>query len=208
MTERLFKVLIIGDATVGKTSFVQRYVNDSYRREYKTTIGVDFALKVIQVSDNETVRLQLWDIAGQERFSSMTRVYYKDAAACVIMFDITAKKTFQNITKWKRDLDSKVSLSDGRPVPCLLIANKSDLPERPVSEDEIEQLAKDSDFIGWTEMSVKEGTNVQEAMKFLVDEILAANSMNANSVDDHKEAGGHIKVKNDKEKVEGRNCTC
>ncbi|XP_070557544.1 ras-related protein Rab-7L1-like [Ptychodera flava] len=208
MTERLFKVLIIGDATVGKTSFVQRYVNDSYRREYKTTIGVDFALKVIQISDSETVRLQLWDIAGQERFSSMTRVYYKDAAACVIMFDITGKKTFQNITKWKRDLDSKVSLPDGQPVPCLLIANKSDLPDRPVSEDEIEQLAKDSDFIGWTEMSVKDGTNVQEAMKFLLDEILASNRMNANSLDERGETGGHIKVKNDQDKIEVKSCSC
>ena len=63
--ERLFKILIIGDPTVGKTSFVQRYVNDTFRRDYKGTIGVDFALKVVTWSDTETIKLQLWDIAGK-----------------------------------------------------------------------------------------------------------------------------------------------
>lgn len=64
MTERLFKVIIIGDPTVGKTSFVQRYVQDSFRRDYKGTVGVDFALKILKWSDSETIKLQLWDIAG------------------------------------------------------------------------------------------------------------------------------------------------
>lgn len=64
MSERLFKVIIIGDPTVGKTSFVQRYVQDSFRRDYKGTVGVDFALKILKWSDSETIKLQLWDIAG------------------------------------------------------------------------------------------------------------------------------------------------
>ncbi|XP_006825119.2 ras-related protein Rab-7L1-like [Saccoglossus kowalevskii] len=138
----------------------------------------------------------------------MTRVYYKDASACVIMFDITAKKTFQNILKWKKDLDTKVSLPDGQLVPCLLVANKSDLPDRPVSEDEIEQLAKDNDFIGWTEMSVKEGANVNDAMKFLLDEILAAHSINANNTTDDRRDGGHITVKNDRDTINNKSCGC
>lgn len=64
MPEKLFKVIIIGDPTVGKTAFVKRYVQNSYSREYKGTVGVDFALKIIKVSDTETIKLQLWDIAG------------------------------------------------------------------------------------------------------------------------------------------------
>ena len=63
-------------------------------------------------------------MTGQERFTSMTRVYYKDAHACVIMFDLTQRSTFQNAVNWKKDLDSKCSLTDGTPVPCLLLANK------------------------------------------------------------------------------------
>ncbi|XP_005428179.1 ras-related protein Rab-7L1 [Geospiza fortis] len=85
---------------------------------------VDFALKVVQWSESETVRLQLWDIAGQERFTSMTRLYYREASACVIMFDVTNSSTFSNSQKWKQDLDSKLVLPDGSPVPCLLLANK------------------------------------------------------------------------------------
>uniref|UniRef100_A0A3Q3AIQ1 RAB7, member RAS onco family-like 1 n=1 Tax=Gallus gallus TaxID=9031 RepID=A0A3Q3AIQ1_CHICK len=122
--DRMFKVLVVGDATVGKTSLVQRYANDSFNRHYKSTVGVDFALKVVQWSESETVRLQLWDIAGQERFTSMTRLYYREASACVIMFDVTNVSTFSNSQKWKQDLDSKLTLPDGSPVPCLLLANK------------------------------------------------------------------------------------
>ncbi|EDM09814.1 RAB7, member RAS oncogene family-like 1, isoform CRA_b [Rattus norvegicus] len=123
--DHLFKVLVVGDAAVGKTSLVQRYSQDSFSKHYKSTVGVDFALKVLQWSDSEMVRLQLWDIAGQERFTSMTRLYYRDASACVIMFDVTNATTFSNSQRWKQDLDSKLTLPSGEPVPCLLLANKS-----------------------------------------------------------------------------------
>ena len=70
------------------------------------------------------IRLQLWDIAGQERFYNMTRVYYKDAVGCFIVFDVTRASTFEAVIRWKNDLDSKVTLPDGNPVPCVLLANK------------------------------------------------------------------------------------
>ena len=87
-------------------------------------IGVDFALKVINWDANTVIRLQLWDIAGQERFYNMTRVYYKDAVGCFIVFDVTRASTFEAVIRWKNDLDSKVTLPDGNPVPCVLLANK------------------------------------------------------------------------------------
>ncbi|XP_042879644.1 ras-related protein Rab-7L1-like [Penaeus japonicus] len=169
MTERLFKVIIIGDPTVGKTSFVQRYVQDSFRRDYKGTVGVDFALKILKWSDSETIKLQLWDIAGQERFTWMTRVYYKDAQGCIIMFDLTNRNSFLNTLKWKKDVDSKCTLEDGSPIPCMLLANKCDLPHRQVDQLEIEKLYKDHSFTGWTETSAKEGLMVTDSMRFLVD---------------------------------------
>ncbi|KAL3853525.1 hypothetical protein ACJMK2_017060 [Sinanodonta woodiana] len=177
MSEVLFKVLIIGDPTVGKTSFVQRYVNNSYRRDYKMTIGVDFALKVIKWSDNQNIKLQLWDIAGQERFTSMTRVYYKDAHACIVMFDLTQRTTFQNAVKWKKDLDTKCTLKDGSFVPCLLLANKCDLSSRDVEQGEIEDMCKEHDFVGWTETSVKENLMIEESMRFLVEEMMAKHAV-------------------------------
>ncbi|PFX29331.1 ras-related protein Rab-7L1-like [Stylophora pistillata] len=173
MTELLFKVIIIGDATVGKTSFVKRYVNNHPGRDYKPTVGVDFALKVIKYSDDTTIRLQLWDIAGQERFSTMTRVYYKGAAACVIMFDLTSQQTFNSTIKWKRDLDSKCTLPDGKTIPCILVGNKSDLSStRPIEKEAIDKLCRENGFLGWTEMSVKEDVNVSETMEYLLTELL------------------------------------
>ncbi|XP_044528208.1 ras-related protein Rab-7L1 isoform X1 [Gracilinanus agilis] len=173
----LFKVLVVGDAAVGKTSLVQRYCQDSFSRHYKSTVGVDFALKVLQWSDSEMVRLQLWDIAGQERFTSMTRLYYRDASACVIMFDVTNATTFSNCQKWKQDLDCKLTLPSGEPVPCLLLANKSDLSPWAMTRDQIDRFSKENGFTGWTETSVKENKNVNEAMslfpRVLIEQMMA-----------------------------------
>ncbi|KAG8518090.1 Ras-related protein Rab-7L1 [Galemys pyrenaicus] len=163
--DHLFKVLVVGDAAVGKTSLVQRYSQDTFSKHYKSTVGVDFALKVLQWSDSEMVRLQLWDIAGQERFTSMTRLYYRDASACVIMFDVTNATTFSNSQKWKQDLDSKLTLPNGEPVPCLLLANKCDLSPWAVSRDQVDRFSRENGFTGWTETSVKENRNINEAMR-------------------------------------------
>jgi len=86
--------------------------------------GVDFALKVLRWDPDTVVRLQLWDIAGQERFGSMTRVYYKEAVGAFVVFDVTRAGTLEAVPKWKADLDSKVALPDGRPIPTVLLANK------------------------------------------------------------------------------------
>uniref|UniRef100_W5N062 Ras-related protein Rab n=2 Tax=Lepisosteus oculatus TaxID=7918 RepID=W5N062_LEPOC len=168
----LFKILVIGDGQVGKTSLVQRYVNDRFSKHYKSTVGVDFAVKVLQWSDTETVRLQLWDIAGQERFTSMTRIYYREAAGCIIMFDVTNPTTFHNCLNWKRDVDSKVMLTDGSPVPCILLANKCDLSSWEVTHDSIEQFSKGHGFIGWVETSAKDNKNINEAMSVLVNKMM------------------------------------
>ncbi|XP_062523073.1 ras-related protein Rab-7L1-like [Corticium candelabrum] len=171
--ERMFKVLVIGDSGVGKTAFVNQYVSGHYRGITKQTFGVAFALKVIQWTDAETVRLQLWDIAGQERFTSMTRVYYKNSAGCVLMFDITDRQSFHNVVKWKRDLDSKVSSHDGDPIPCILLANKTDLVNRAISYEEIQRLSQEHDFLCWTEVSVKNNVNISESMRYLIKAILS-----------------------------------
>ncbi|XP_019402092.1 PREDICTED: ras-related protein Rab-7L1 [Crocodylus porosus] len=174
--DRMFKVLIVGDVTVGKTSLVQRYANDSFDKHYKSTVGVDFALKVVQWSESEIIRLQLWDIAGQERFTSMTRLYYREASACVIMFDVTDTSTFKNSRKWKQDLDSKLTLPNGSPVPCLLLANKSDLSPWAVTREEIDQFSKENGFSGWIETSVKENKNVNESMRVLVEKMISSST--------------------------------
>lgn len=170
------KILILGDANVGKTSFVHRYVSGQFNKTYKATVGVDFSVKLLHWSSKEKVRLLLWDIAGQERFISMTRVYYKGAVGCVVMFDVTSTSSFLNCRHWKQDLDNKAMLPNGDSIPCILLANKCDISERAVSAERIHEFSKENGFVTWMETSVKENKNIGDAMKRLVQEILSVQS--------------------------------
>lgn len=186
--EHLFKVLVVGETSTGKTSFIKRYVHNFFSRAYKATIGVDFALKTIQYDENTSVRLQLWDIAGQERFGSMTRTYYKDASGAFLAFDVNRPKTFESVLRWKKDLDDKVSLSDGSNIPCLLLANKCDLVQNRTEEEErvLKEFAKEKGFIGCLYTSPKDNVNIEEAARLLVGEILRRQqSLTQDDLDKH-----------------------
>ncbi|KAK7926352.1 hypothetical protein WMY93_008662 [Mugilogobius chulae] len=169
--ELLFKVLVIGDLGVGKTSIIKRYVHQIFSHHYRATIGVDFALKVLQWDNNTVVRLQLWDIAGQERYGNMTRVYYKEAVGALVVFDVTRASTFEAVLKWKDDLDSKVTLNHGRPVPAVLLANKSD--QLASHSPKLDTFCKENGFVAWFETSAKENSNIEEAAVCLVEHILS-----------------------------------
>ncbi|KAF2357141.1 Small GTP-binding protein domain [Trinorchestia longiramus] len=172
--EYLFKILVIGELGTGKTSIIKRYVHQFFSQHYRATIGVDFALKVLSWDSNTVIRLQLWDIAGQERFGNMTRVYYKEAVGAFIVFDVTRAQTFDCITKWKNDLDTKVTLPNGSPIPTVLLANKCDQPKEGIvnSPARMDEYCRESGYAGWFETSAKENINIDEAAKFLVNQIL------------------------------------
>ncbi|KAK7473782.1 hypothetical protein BaRGS_00034950, partial [Batillaria attramentaria] len=152
------KVLLIGDPMVGKTSLVQRYVNGKFLHHYKATFGVDYRVKVLRWSDDKDVQLQLWDIAGTEQMSAVTRAYYKNANGCLLLFDLTELSTFTSVPRWKEELDSK----GGTDVPCLLLGNKCDLEGWAVSEDSMRQISF-CNFIGCRKISVKENVGVDDA---------------------------------------------
>ncbi|KAG0204353.1 rab32, member RAS oncoprotein [Mortierella sp. GBA30] len=184
--EYLYKILIIGDVGTGKTSIIKRYVHNIFSMNYKSTIGVDFALKVIQWSPDTVVRLQLWDIAGQER-GNMTRVYYKEAVAALVVYDVTRPKTFEAVKRWKADLDSKVSLPwGGGPIHAILLANKTDLQLNAsvgLDAEEMEKFCEEHGFLKWFATSAKDNKNIEDAMQFLLEQIMAAEEEHA-----HKEA--------------------
>ncbi|KAI9564259.1 hypothetical protein GHT06_007997 [Daphnia sinensis] len=172
--EHLYKVLVIGELGTGKTSIIKRYVHQFFSQHYRATIGVDFALKVVHWDQSTVIRLQLWDIAGQERFGNMTRVYYKEAVGAFIVFDVTRSSTFESVAKWKQDLDTKVQLPDGSPIPCVLLANKCDQPKEGIaaSSAKMDEYCKEKGFAGWFETSAKDNINIDDAAKFLVGTIL------------------------------------
>eukprot|EP01086_Lenisia_limosa_P010722 TRINITY_DN35331_c0_g1_i1.p1 TRINITY_DN35331_c0_g1~~TRINITY_DN35331_c0_g1_i1.p1 ORF type:complete len:214 (-),score=68.74 TRINITY_DN35331_c0_g1_i1:64-705(-) len=175
--ECLFKVLVVGDLGVGKTSFIRRYVNNVFGTMYKPTIGVDFALKAIDWDEETKVRLQLWDIAGQERYGNMTRVYYREAVGAIVMFDVSRGATFEAVESWKGDIDKKVTLPDGSPIPVVLVANKCDLASVGMADDEqaMEDYCKANGYCGFYLASAQSGQNVDISVEHLVAQILDIN---------------------------------
>lgn len=179
--EHLYKVLVIGELGTGKTSFIKRYVHQFFSQNYRATIGVDFALKVLNWDQNSIIRLQLWDIAGQERFGNMTRVYYKEALGAFIVFDVTRSATFDAVVKWKQDLDSKVQLPNGEPIPCILLANKCDQPKSGAANNptKMDEFVKEHGFTAWFETSAKENIHIDLAARALVNRIIQNDKTNS-----------------------------
>jgi len=168
--EPVYKILVIGDIGTGKTSLIKRYVHDIFSIHYKSTIGVDFASKLVKWDDTTTIHLQLWDIAGQERFGNMTRQYYKEAHGALIVFDTTRLQTLDAARKWKLDLDTKVTLPNSEePIPAILLANKIDLftPDETNlnwgrSEDDMNRFCDETGFATWVETTATTNHNGME----------------------------------------------
>eukprot|EP01125_Pyxidicula_operculata_P005590 TRINITY_DN1963_c0_g1_i1.p1 TRINITY_DN1963_c0_g1~~TRINITY_DN1963_c0_g1_i1.p1 ORF type:complete len:219 (-),score=50.07 TRINITY_DN1963_c0_g1_i1:189-845(-) len=176
--ELLYKVLVVGDIGTGKTSIIKRYVHGIFSMHYKSTIGVDFALKVLDLNNRTTVRLQLWDIAGQERFGNMTRVYYKEAVGAFVVFDVTRISTFDAVKKWKNDIDAKVTLpGTNDPIPVVLLANKIDIVDDQTgwgkSKEEMDKFCQENGFVDWFATSAKEDIDIDKAAQKLVESILS-----------------------------------
>jgi len=176
--QHLYKVLVIGDYAVGKTSIIKRYCEGYFTPNYKLTIGVDFAVKSVEWDKDTFVNLQLWDVAGHERFGTMTRVYYKYAIAAIIVFDLSRPATFEAVTKWRDDVNSKVVLANDMPIPVLLLANKCDIAGVHVDKEALDKFVKDNGFIGWFASSAQSNTNIDEAMKFLIGKVLEVAATN------------------------------
>ncbi|KAH3756780.1 Ras family protein [Pelomyxa schiedti] len=170
-----YKILVVGAGHSGKSSLIHRIVDNQFSNDYIPTLGIDFLVKEIVV-DNRKVRAHLWDIAGQERFSSMTRVYYQKAVGAFVVFDVSDPNTFDKISEWKEDIDNKVTWSDGRPIPVVLLANKCDMPKEMFckSDAEIAAVAKEFNFISWfyTSAKNKENRGVWDALNLLISTIV------------------------------------
>jgi len=154
----LFKVLLIGDVGVGKSSFLKRFSRGPLNDNYLSTIGVDFEIKTIQI-DDKIIKLQIWDTAGQERFRTITSSYYRGAHAVILMFDITNRDSFDNLRIWLHEIENFAPESAIK----LFVGNKCDLKtDRTVTAGDIAELSEDLN-IPILETSAKDGTNVDAA---------------------------------------------
>jgi len=138
---------------------------------------VDFALKRVRVN-NTDINVQLWDIAGQERFSGLSRIFYTHAVAAIIVYDLFQRDSFDAVIKWKKDIDAKVFLPSGAKIPVLLLGNKCDLLESQqalVNDLDIDTIAKEHQFYAQFKCSALSGYNIKEACTHLVHKIAQNN---------------------------------
>ncbi|KAI4094001.1 MAG: hypothetical protein LQ344_002446 [Seirophora lacunosa] len=151
-----FKLVFLGEQSVGKTSLITRFMYDSFDNMYQATIGIDFLSKTMYLEDR-TVRLQLWDTAGQERFRSLIPSYIRDSSVAVVVYDISSLKSFQNTRKWVDDVRGE----RGTDVIIVLVGNKTDLGDkREVTQQMGEDEAKRCGAL-FVETSAKAGANVK-----------------------------------------------
>ena len=162
--ELLYKILLLGDSSVGKTCFLMRYSDNTFQEIHMSTIGLDYKLKNVQLDDGNIVKIQIWDTAGQDRFRSITKNYYKGAHGIILIYDITSRKTYENIKNWVTQIKEEVSDK----VNIILVGNKiDDEKNRKVSTEEGEKLAKEIGF-DFYETSAKTGINIDSTFNDLV----------------------------------------
>ena len=136
--EQLYKIIIVGDSGVGKSNILGRYVNNIFKQDTKSTVGVEFASKKIK-ANGVNIKLQIWDTAGQERYRSITSAYYRGSKGCFIVYDISSAQTFESVEKWYEE----VLKSGEKDISIILIGNKCDLEnERKVTVEMGENKAR------------------------------------------------------------------
>ncbi|KAK2585387.1 hypothetical protein KPH14_010062 [Odynerus spinipes] len=160
----MFKLLIIGNSSVGKTSFLFRYADDSFTSAFVSTVGIDFKVKTVFRNDKR-VKLQIWDTAGQERYRTITTAYYRGAMGFILMYDITNEESFNSVQDWVTQI--KTYSWDNAQV--ILVGNKCDMEdERVISFERGKQLA-DQLGVQFFETSAKENIQVKAVFEQLVD---------------------------------------
>ncbi|XP_062508499.1 ras-related protein Rab-10-like [Corticium candelabrum] len=163
----LFKLLLIGDSGVGKTCVLFRFSDDAFNTTFISTIGIDFKIKTVELQGKK-IKLQIWDTAGQERFHTITTSYYRGAMGIMLVYDITSEKSFDNISKWLRNIEEHASAG----VERMLLGNKCDMADkRKVSKDQGERIAREHS-IPFLETSAKNNINIEEAFMMLTENIL------------------------------------
>ena len=159
----LFKIILVGDTSVGKTNIINKYIKNEFKEDFYATIGVEFSHKQFMV-DNHKIKAQIWDTAGQERYKAITSAYYKGAKGAFIVYDITRKQSFDSVEKWVADI---TSVADKK-ISIILIGNKSDLEDqRQVTKEQGQEKANKLQ-VAFLETSAFSGDNLEKAFGMMI----------------------------------------
>ena len=193
-SDYIFKIVLIGDTSVGKSCLLTRFADDQFTDNYVTTIGVDFRFKTMIVMD-KIVKVQVWDTAGQERYRSITNAYYRGAEGILIVFDLTNKESFKNIENWINE----VTVFTGNDVIFMCLGNKCDL-KKEISKSSIEDFKKKSKLEIFN-VSAKTGDGVEDAFTHIIELLIKKNmdkkGTNAINLNSNKDNNINKEKKND-----------
>lgn len=162
----LFKTVLIGDSGVGKSNLLSRFTRNEFYLESKSTIGVEFATRSIEV-EGKTIKAQIWDTAGQERYRAITSAYYRGAVGALLVYDITKQVTFEHVETWLKELRDHADAN----IVIMLVGNKSDLQHlRAVQIDAAKEYCE-REQLSFIETSALEATNVEAAFQQILTQI-------------------------------------
>ena len=179
--DKIYKILLIGESNVGKTSLILRYTDNEFKESGIGTCGVDVKFKYVSLN-NTKIKLDIWDTAGQERFRGLARNYFKGGNGFILVYDITNKKSFDMLKGWMNDVKEKSE----KEYKLLLIGNKKDRDnERQVDIEAVKEFSK-KNKVSFLEVSAKTGEGVENMFNTLVQELLT--STNLGGVNDESDA--------------------
>ena len=194
-----FKIILLGDSGVGKTSLLYRYMDGEFTTNRLCTIDADFKIKSLAIDEFSSAKITIWDTCGQERYRSITRGYFKDAHGIILVYDIADKRSFTDLDLWLDEVKKNVIKED---ISIILIGNKIDLKYRSINSEEAENFAKENKLM-YCETSCKEGKNIEKAFDMITKDIV--NKQNNNNIYEDKDK---IKVFEGKEKKREKEIAC
>ena len=167
-SKKEIKIIVVGNSATGKTSFVNKWTKNTFNENYKATIVSEFSYKIYDYKGNQ-YKIQLWDLAGQDQNTCVTKIFAKDSHGTIVLSDITNEQTLHECIKWKNSVDDTTKFIDGDFLPSVLVRNKIDLIEGDITDDaEIKEFADKNKFVNVFKTSAKMGIGINECMDFLI----------------------------------------
>ena len=195
-----FKIIVLGDIAVGKTSVIARYITNTFSEDYKSSISCEYKEKKIDIDGENIANLQIWDTCGEEKFMSVTKQYYNDAHGAIVVYDLTEKKTFERLESWIENLKNNAPAK----IVIMIAGNKLDLSDKKVNlENELKPYKEKYECY---EISAKSGANISLVFENLTHKIIE--KLNEKGEEETIPKRESIALKNVNEKKKNKSCSC
>ena len=195
-----FKLILLGDSGVGKSSLLSRYMDEEFVPNQPCTVNADFKIKAMLIDEFSSVQMTIWDTCGQERYRAITRGYFKDAHGIILVYDVADKRSFSDLDIWLEEIKKNTVKED---ISIVLVGNKIDLKYRNINAEEAEKFAKENNLM-YCETSCKEGRNIDVTFDMIIKDIIK--KQNSKNIIGNKDES--VKVVKEKEIKREKEVSC